>query len=66
MMTITELINDCGFSYEKIATLYGLDIETLIRYKSRLKYPTIEEVNKILTESSTFHDDNSNYKSENE
>lgn len=66
MMTITELIDDCGLSYEEIANLYALDVETLIKYGSRLEYPTIEAVNKVLTESSTYYDDVNYYKSEDE
>ena len=66
MMPITELRNVCGLSYEEIANLYALDVETLIKYGSRLEYPTIEAVNKVLTESSTYYDDIRYYNSEDE
>ena len=65
-MSVNELRNDCNLAYEEIANLYGLDIETLIRYESRLEYPTIEAVNKLLTESNTHYDDISYYISEDE
>ena len=63
-MRVNELSNDCNLSYEEIAIIYGLDIETLIRYESRLEYPTIEAINKLLTESSLYYEDTSCYQSE--
>lgn len=63
-MSIKELRINCGLSLEELAKLYGLDIETLIKCESRLEYPTIEAINKLLTESSLYYDDISSYQSE--
>lgn len=63
-MSIKELRSDCGWSLEELAKLYGVDIETLIKYESRLEYPTIETINKLLTESSLYYDNISCYQSE--